>query len=191
MKRLSEAEKNTPLPNDAGALLAELERSKLSPKAMEDLRAYARFYMWAIPLFDLHHVKVAKRAVEFDYLVAKRFMLSVDPIKEDGSQGNPVINVQTPEMNWMAHMPWAYAGIHFKSGRILLVCRPEKPLASSGFSIPIDVPEKLDIFRGKRFVSIREIDLSDRQFSGRKLTLEIKELDEGFFTKKKLKNKMA
>ena len=185
IKKLTDEEKATPLPADAHILLKELKGQQLSPQAQEDLRAYARFYLWAIPLFDLKQINISTRTVEFGMMISKRFMVGM------GVEGIPRIEVQPSEMEWMHSMPWAYAGVHFKSGRIMLVSRPEKPLSSSGFVILVDIPEKLEGFKDKRFLDIHETHFFNTPFSGRKKRLELREIDDGFFTKKKHKNKMA
>ena len=184
IKRLSDEEKSRPLPSDAPAMLAELKRQSLPPKALEDLRAFARFYLWATPLFELGYVKIGKRFVEFTPLIAKRFMIGL------GKDNVPRMEVQASEMQWMLRMPWSYAGIHYKTGRICLLCRPEKPLSASYFIIPVDILEKLNPFQGKRYINITEPHLFNTPYMGPKVTLELKELDDGFFTKRKVKNKL-
>jgi len=164
--------------------MAELDRKKLSDRAIEHLRAYAKFYIWAIPLFDLGHINIGKRTIEFKDLVSKRFLVGM------GNDGNPKIEVQASEMNWMASMPWAYAGIHYKSGRIVLFSRPESPLASSAFIIPVDLVEKILPFQNKRFINITESSFFDMGYAPRRVCLELKEIEDGFFTKKKEKYKL-
>lgn len=194
MKVLSEEEKNRALPSDAGdirgelsaeSLLAQSTKEPLPEAAKRDLRAFARFYMWAIPLFELGHVHIGKKFVEFDLMISKRFMIGKG--KDDLL---PRIELQPPEMQWFAHMPWAYAGIHFKTGRIILVCRPEKPLSMSYFILPVDVLQKIEPFKNQRFVNITETHLFNTPYTGPKICLELKEIEDGFFTKQKVKNKL-
>lgn len=184
IRRLTEEEKSRPLPSDAGALLTELKKQQLPDGAVKDLRAFARFYMWAIPLFEMGQVVIGKKFVELGQVISKRFMIGI------GRDKMPRIELQPPEMQWFAHMPWAYAGIHYKTGRIILVCRPEKPLSACFFILPVDILQKIEPFRGHKFINIAETHLYSTPYNGPKICLELKEIEDGFFTKQKVKNKL-
>ncbi|MFL9611143.1 hypothetical protein ACKF11_13740 [Methylobacillus sp. Pita2] len=171
------------LPADAPELLAELQKNQLSEEAKLHLRAFAKFYLWADPLFGLGHIKIKERIVMFDSLVAKRFMIGL------GADGFPKIEVQEAEMSWMNVVPWLMAGVHFSSNRIFLFTSPATPLAGCAFVIPIDVSEKLDCFKDKKYLTIGEA-ASHLGGHQRKVTLELKVVDDEFFERRRRNIKM-
>lgn len=184
---LKEEEKSRQLPGDAAALMAELsehqserKRNELSEQAQEHLRAFAKFYLWADPLFQLGHISIKHRIVAFDALVAKRFRIGL------GSDKLPKIEVQSSEMAWINVIPWLMAGIHYASNRIFLFTSPASPLASFAFVLPIDTAEKIACFKDKRYLNITEAALNIG-VPARRITLELRVVDDHFFTRRKHK----
>lgn len=171
-------------PQGSGQLLNDVNASQLNDKARLHLRAFARFVMWASPLFDMGHVIIKDNLIEFDLLISKRFILAT------GRDGVPRIEAQPSEFTWMKAIPWSQACVHFKSKKIFLISRPESPLSKSIFIIPVDIDKKMEIFKHKRYLDIVQAQLMGVPNSDEVIRLELSEMQDGFFTKRKMKNSL-
>jgi hypothetical protein len=113
--------------------------------------AFAQFHLWASPLFTLGHVKVRNQAIAFDVSVSRRFMIA-------NEAGKPIIEAQLPEYRWLELLPFEFAGLDRNHNALLLFTKPVAPLREFVIAIPFDVPEKLALFSGRKYLKIHLVE---------------------------------
>lgn len=104
--------------------ISDLSQLKdINEKALENLKVFSRFYLWALPLFDLGHVRIDGKMIYLSAEVSKRFVVSTN------QNGVPRLLSGPAESQWLMDFPWFYAGYHISKNKLILVCKPEKPLS--------------------------------------------------------------
>lgn len=133
---------------------------QLSPEARLHVKAFTKFALWAGPLVDTGHIMVTAqggvKSANMDLMVAKRFLLGIN------NDGEPIMEVQAAEMNWLRLVPFVSVGVNLKSNRLYFYAKPADPLKAFIISIPVDSKRKLEIFRGRTHLDIHSCEVTTR-----------------------------